>query len=166
MERTREGLFYARSFVDFGPFALISQNTDRYWRKLPGQTWLEHLLINSVVTQDAWEAQVEQSTLVGRGPHTLRWSLAEPSSAEAVRQPPHTRPVRRAAGVPAVAARVSVTPASVRLTALYRDGDRWTARLVQLGDVAVEAQIASPLGDAAVALAPWEIKTVFLGGPA
>ena len=46
MERTREGLFYARSFVDFGPFALISQNTDRYWRKLPGRNWLDEVIAN------------------------------------------------------------------------------------------------------------------------
>ena len=171
MERTRAGLFYAKSFVACGDFALVTQNTDRYWRKLPGKDWLEHLLINSVVTQDVWEGQVEQSTLTGRGAHTLRWSLAVrgegslPGRSQAVRQPALVRPVRQApsGSVPRVAPEVRVAPLSLQLTGLYREGGDWVVRLVQLADTPVDATITTPLlpgGSVTLALKPWEIRTL------
>jgi len=80
MERVREGLFFARSFVAVeqpeGPgYAIIGVNTDRYYLRHCTGRYLEHVLINSVVTLDEWERQVEPSTLSGRGEHLFRFSL-------------------------------------------------------------------------------------------
>ncbi|NLI00413.1 MAG: GNAT family N-acetyltransferase [Chthonomonadales bacterium] len=80
MERVRDGLFYARSFVaveqpDGQSYAVIGRNTDRYYLRHCTGRYLEHILINSVVTLDEWEHQVEPSTLHGRGPHRFMFSL-------------------------------------------------------------------------------------------
>ncbi len=80
MERVRDGLFYARSFVavekpDAPSFAVIGRNTDRYWLRHCMGRYLEHILIKSVATLDEWEHQVEPSTLRGVGPHRFLFSL-------------------------------------------------------------------------------------------
>lgn len=197
MERTREGLFYAKSAIRCSDstgmgIALISQNTDRYWRKLQGQNWLEHLLINSVVTQDAWEAQVEQSTLVGRGPHTLRWSLKlcpRFPYSELVRQPPLVRPVRRSVragdGAP-----TGIAAYWVNVSAIYREGDHWIVRVYNPWDRPFQPWLELPFAPTSVEaidllghlkpgaemsldgrtlnlkMAPAEVRTLRLGGPA
>ena len=80
MERVRDGLFYARSFVAVESpgdicYAVIGRNTDRYYLRHSTGRYLEHLLINSVVTLDEWEQRVEPSTLGGKGPHMFLFSL-------------------------------------------------------------------------------------------
>ena len=79
IERYRDGLFYAKSFVACeaggAGCAIVSRNTDRYYLRRSDGRGLEHLLINSVVSLEDWERNVEPSTLFGEGSHVFRWSL-------------------------------------------------------------------------------------------
>jgi len=207
MERTRKGMFYARSFVacdspeGYG-FAFVSGNTDRYylWNREDGL--LEHILINSVLSQDAWEAQVEQSTLTGRGEHRFRyhllvyegnWRTAEVvRQATALREEPLVREALRSQARPSPVlkpdvALLSVEPANVMLSALYREGSSLYMRLYETAGEATEATIQLPrapgsveavdlIGDPegstpvswagqtiTVSLSPWKICTLRVG---
>lgn len=164
MERTRKGLFYARSFVSCDSptgqgFAIVSRNTDRYYLRNHERGYLEHLLLNSVISQDEWEKQVEQSTLTGRGSHQLQWSLLFYAGdwkeshvvreAAALRQLTLARNVRRTASPPSQpalpnAAFVSVEPSNVMLTALYREGEDWIVRIHETEGISANAVVSLP----------------------
>jgi alpha-mannosidase len=162
MERTREGLFYARSFVaverpDEPGYAVISGNTDRYYLRQVTGRYLEHILINSVVTLDDWERQVEPSTLSGRGLHRFRFSLlVVPAGtpvtdivreAEAARSPALVREIRRGAGPAALpdGPLLSVEPAGVNMTACYRDADEMVVRVHETTGAETEAAVGLPV---------------------
>lgn len=169
MERTREGLFYARQFVaveqDEGlSYAVVSGNTDRYFLRQCTGRYLEHLLINSVVKQDAWERQVEQSTLLGKGEHLFRFALVVysgswqeagvPLEAETYRtQPLILEPVRRRRRETEVQGGVriakekplfSVKPTGVLWSALYKEGDAFCLRVFETFGREQEARVVFP----------------------
>ncbi len=176
MERCREGLFYARSFVacqaDGGGYALIGRNTDRYYRRSPDGAWLEHLLLNRVVSLDEWEHHVEPSTIGGRGPHTLRFSLLPYAgtwqeacvprlAAEARAGAVVGRPVR-SAGAPLADAgpELSVEPGSVLATAVWRSANGFHVRLHEAHGAPAECVVRLPF-------APVSVECLDLaGGPA
>lgn len=164
MERTREGLFYARSFVaverpDGACFAVVAGNTDRYYLRQCTGRYLEHLLINSVATLDEWEHQVEPSTITGAGMHHFRFSLlaysGEWSKAGVVREAASARiaPIVREvvrhratdAGHASGEATLSVEPEGVELSALYREGDDLILRIYELRGLAARAEVVLPI---------------------
>jgi len=176
MERTREGLFYARSFVAVEPpdeagYALISGNTDRYYLRQVTGRYLEHILINSVATLDDWERQVEPTTLSGRGLHRFRFSLlvlprgaptaAIVREAAMVRGPALIREASRgAAAVGTVSSPIlSVEPAGVNVTACYREGDETVLRMHEAVGSESDTIVTLPVAPTSARL------TDFLGNP-
>lgn len=161
MERTRRGLFYARSWVaaeraDTG-LAFVSRNTDRYYLRDGAAGALEHILINSVMTREEWEARVEPTTLGGLGRHRFAWSLLLytggwrgarlPRAAASIRSEPRTRAPARSsapATLPARASLVRLEPAGLLLSALFEEESAITARISEVHGEAVRAELTLP----------------------
>lgn len=159
MERCRDGLFVSRSFTaveghEGESYALVAGNTDRYYTRHPGGRYLEHLLINSVVSMDDWEKNVEPSTLTGRGEHLFRfsalfyrggWRRADlvRRAAEVVAAPP-PRPLRPSRAVGPAPGTLTIEPAGVRLSSLAAQGDQVLLRVVETHGVQTDAAIRSP----------------------
>ncbi len=184
MERARDGLFFARSFVaveqpDGPSFAVIACNTDRYYLRHCTGRYLEHILINSVVTLDGWEHQVEPSTLQGKGPHRFRFSLlpyeggwreaglvrhaAEVRSAPIVLDAVRSGPPPPVSGGQAVhrmqrTGALRVSP-NANLTAFRRADDEIELRLHECRGVGSRARIELPFAPSSAR------RTDFLGAP-
>lgn len=163
MERYREGLFYARSWVcatadDHTALGVISINTDRYWLRAPGKSRLELLLINSVDSLEEWEHLVAPSTLRGVGPHRMRYAVCLldgdmmatlPRVAEALRQPVIQRPVLRspiASDVPFPLDQpvLTLTPSTVAWDALTCTDGTIHLRIHEHAGRQTEAEITLP----------------------
>ncbi|MCC6444616.1 MAG: GNAT family N-acetyltransferase [Armatimonadetes bacterium] len=172
MERTRNGLFYTRSFAACQTdartgVAFIGGNTDRYYIRNQAKGFLEHILINSVMTLDDWERNVESSTLTGQGPHRFRYrllfyrgswreagvvrqaaSLVEPILVTGTRHGGPSPSPTLPPGSPILA----IEPAHVMLSALYREGKAVCLRLYETAGQPAEAIVSTP----------WEITSADL----
>lgn len=143
IERTRPGMFIARSFVDWTAdghgIAYLSHDGDRYYYMDLEEHELAHILVNSVAEPYAdWEESVNrQMRGVGRHrftfslvPHAGDWREAGlPALSERLRTPVlQTRP-RGRGDLPMAGSLLAVAPETVALSACYTDGDRVLVRV-------------------------------------
>jgi len=137
IERTREGMFIARSFVDWvgdgRSMAYISHDGDRYFIFDRDRNTLAHILVNSVREPYAeWEESVNRQ-MRGEGRHRFTFSLVPHEGGwrdarlwqlsedlrTAVLQ---TRPLG-SGDLPPHGSLLAVEPDHVALSACYRDGE-------------------------------------------
>ncbi len=166
IERTREGMFIARSFVDCvcdgGSMAYVSHDGDRWFLFDRERNTLAHILINSVDEPYAqWEESVNrQMRGVGRHrftfsivPHEHNWRQAGLwQLSEHLRTPvlevlpaANAGAGARAGGeLPAAGSLLEVSPAQVALSACYRDGERTLVRVFDTVGAGAQARIALP----------------------
>ncbi len=137
IERLREGMFYARSFVSVSDgkqgITHVSHDGDRYYLRDQERGTLAHLLINSVrPVREGWEKDVNvQREGVGR--HTFTWSLLFHAGdwraagvmreSTSLRNPPEVLLPQGAPApdLPAQRSFLSVEPANVLLSAFYAE---------------------------------------------
>lgn len=193
-ERAIPGLFWGRTWVRAAGggwrWALLAEDGDRLFRVAGTPRRLTHYLAQKMrVFEDGWEARIDTHDVGGRQVFHHRLLLegdaerdALVACAERVRHPLTACDVPEARLGPPTSL-LEVGPPSVRLSALLWDGDDLVARLVQMGDAAVEARVslARPVASAArvdlrgretgaaarcdgsavtTTLGPWEIATL------
>ncbi len=201
IERHRDHQFWARSFASFsegGPgLSVISADGDKYWTYERATRQLRHILFTPLDDDDTdWEAWVTKSRLA-LGWHSFRhrlllhdgdWRAAGVcAESDRFRLPlAAVKPTGPKRGAPGAAGdQVAISPATVRLSACYRDGDATVLRVYESAGEATEAQIVLPAsvttaqktdfngtplagevpltaGRLTLALRPWEIATVVL----
>ncbi|MEA3401535.1 MAG: glycoside hydrolase family 38 C-terminal domain-containing protein [Armatimonadota bacterium] len=166
IERAREGMFIARSFVDHvgdgGSIAYLSHDGDRYFIRDRERSTLAHILINSVREPYAeWEESVNR-TMRGKGLHRFTFSLVPHEGdwrdgglwrlSEELRTPVlQTRPLG-AGDLPMHGELLAVEPGNVSLTACYADAGRVLVRLCELHGTHTEAMVRLPFEAAEAAL--------------
>ena len=134
IERRREGMFIARSFVDAGPLAYVSHDGDRYFIRDREAGTLAHILVNSVRSFYAeWEENVNRQ-MRGEGRHEFTFSLVPHAGdwreaglwrlSEDLRNPAQTAWPLPGGELPAKRSLISVEPANVQMSACYLDGGR------------------------------------------
>ena len=160
IERMREGAFYARSFVSFSDgrqgVTHVSHDGDRYYLRDKSAGTIAHILINSVSPgQTDWEQHVNyQRDAITR--HTFAWSLIFHEGdwraagiarrAAAARQAPEVLAPHGnlQADLPAEHSFLSVEPANVVLSALYREGEATLLRVWETEGRACEMVVQLP----------------------
>ena len=158
IERGRQGMFIAQSFVDWTDderaLAYVSHDGDRYYVYDQEQGTLAHILINSVrPPQDTWEQHVNRQ-MQGEGAHTFTFSLVPHDgdwcSAQLwrVASQLRTSPIQtwpRARGTLAAKhTQIAVSPANVTLSACYVEAGRLLIRVFENAGSPAEATIALP----------------------
>jgi len=156
IERTREGMFIARSFVDWTAdgrgLAYVSHDGDRYFILDREANVLAHILINSVREPYAeWEESVNRQ-MRGEGRHRFTFSLVphEPGAIDLWRLSENlrtrvlqTRPLG-AGELPMAGSLLAVSPRGVSLSACHADGDRLLLRVFERSGGPARAEIALP----------------------
>lgn len=158
IERSRPGMFIARSFVDWTAdgrgMAYISHDGDRWFIMDRDANVLQHLLINSVrEPYSEWEENVNRQ-MRGEGRHEFTFSLVLHEGdwreaglwqiSEELRTPVlQTRP-RGAGELPATGRGLTVTPAVVALSACYAEGDRVLLRVFDSAGQGAQVRIELP----------------------
>ncbi len=158
IERTRKGMFIARSFVDQvtdeGSLAYLSHDGDRWHIHDRERGELAHILINSVDEPYAkWEDSVN-STMRGIGRHRFTFSIAPHDGdwredalwqlSENLRMPVLETVPTPGGDLPASGALLEVSPDSVALSACHNDGDRMLVRIFDTAGTGADAQITLP----------------------
>lgn len=158
IERTREGAFIARSFVDWAgegrSIAYISHDGDRWFIFDRERNELAHILLNSVDEPYAqWEESVNRQ-MRGEGHHRFTFSIAPHESnwrqaglwqlSEHLRTPVLEALPASGGDLPARGSLLEVTPPGVALSACYRDDDRVLVRVFDTVGAGGEAQITLP----------------------
>lgn len=166
IERTREGMFIARSFVDRvgdgRAIAWVSHDGDRWFIFDRERNELAHILINSVDEPYAqWEESVNrQMRGIGRHrfifsivPHEHNWRQAGLwQLSEHLRTPVLETLPTPGGDLPATGSLLEVAPAQVALSACYRDGERVIIRVFDTVGAGAQAQVTLPFGIAAAEL--------------
>lgn len=163
VERLREGMFYAKSFVSLSDgergLSFITHNGDRYFIYDATEKSLAHILINSVKPiQEGWEQHVNLRR-EGRGRHDFLWSIMfHPGDwrqahirqwAERLRQPLEIiLPQGTAGELPGEQSLLSLQPPHVVLSALYQEQGFVYVRLWEAEGRAADVQM----------MLPWPIK--------
>lgn len=158
IERTRDGAFIARSFVDWtgkpGSIAYISHDGDRWFILDRERNELAHILINSVDEPYAqWEESVNRQ-MRGEGRHRFTFSIAPHESnwrqaglwqlSEHLRTPVLETLPTPGGDLPARGSLLEVSPPGVALSACYRDGERVLVRVFDTVGAGGEARIGLP----------------------
>lgn len=158
IERQRQGLFIAQSFVDWSDdgqaLAYVSHDGDRYYVLDEERHALAHILVNSVRRPaDTWEQHVNQQ-MEGEGrheftysliPHTGPWRDAELWRVAAeLRTQPLTAWPRASGRLAPRHSLMSVSPANVSLSACYVEGDKTLIRVFENAGIATLAKITLP----------------------
>jgi alpha-mannosidase len=160
IERRREGMFYAKSWVSLSDgrrgVTYLSHDGDRYFIRDAGEQSLAHLLINSVLpAREGWEQYVNCQR-EARGRHTFSWSIALHegdwqqwgigSLARRVREPLEVLLPEGAADpdLPAHGSLLSLEPEHVALSALYEDEGAIMLRVWESEGRAAEAVVQLP----------------------
>lgn len=164
IERLREGMFYAKSFVsqqagDMG-LSFITHDGDRYFIRDPQEGSLAHILINSVrPVAHGWECHVNLQR-EGRGRHEFNWSIVLHEGdwresgmrqlAERLRHPVEVLlPEGSDGSLPGSQSLLSIEPERAVLSALYQEADGVCLRLWE--SVGEPAQVRLML--------PWEVQS-------
>ncbi len=158
IERTRPGMFIARSFVDWTAgergMAYISHDGDRYFIMDLEANVLQHILINSVREPYAeWEESVNRQ-MRGEGRHEFSFSVVPHEGgwrearlwqlSEALRTPVlRTRPLGRGE-LPMAGSALAITPETVALSACYADRERVLIRALDTTGEGARARIELP----------------------
>ncbi len=158
IERQRQGLFIAQSFVDWTDgkraLAYVSHDGDRYYVFDEERHALAHILVNSVRRPpDTWEQHVNEQ-MEGEGRHEFTYSLVSHAGswreAELWRVAAELRaqPLRAWPGptgsLPPRHSLVSISPANVSLSACYIEGERTLIRLYENAGLATTAKVTLP----------------------
>jgi alpha-mannosidase len=158
IERTRDGAFIARSFVDWvgkdRSMAYVSHDGDRWFIFDRERNELAHILINSVDEPYAqWEESVN-ATMRGVGRHRFTFSLVPHESnwrqanlwrlSEELCTPVLETLATPGGELPASGSLIEVAPPGVALSACYRDGDRVLVRVHDTVGAGGETQITLP----------------------
>ena len=139
IERLREGMFYARSFVSLadgaGGVTHISHDGDRYYLREAKQQVLSHILINSLLPEETgWHQHINRQR-AGVGRHEFTYSLVfhqgdwrdagMMQTSAALRQPLEIiSPVGSLqADLPSSASFIAIEPQHVLLSALYEEDE-------------------------------------------
>ncbi len=161
IERRREGMFIARSFVDTGSLAYVSHDGDRYFIRDADAGMLAHILVNSVRSFYAeWEESVNRE-MRGEGRHEFTFSIVPHEGdwrqaglwrlSESLRNPARTAWPLPGGDLPTKRSLISVEPANVQMSACYLDGGRLLVRVFETHGIETEATIEFPFEpDAAV----------------
>lgn len=158
IERRREGMFIAQSFVDWtdgdSGMCYVSHDGDRYYVFDRQGGTLGHILVNSVrPVADGWERHVNrQRDALGEHnftfsvlPHAGDWREAELwRRARALRTPAICDWPRAVGDRPLDRSLLRLEPANVSLSAFYREGDCLLLRVCESAGQAVEATIVLP----------------------
>jgi hypothetical protein len=160
IERCRDGMFIAQSLVDWTDgsrsLAYISHDGDRYYIYDQRASTLAHILINSVWRQPGtWEQHVNRQ-MEGVGRHEFSFSLVPHAGdwreaylwrlADELRTPASTAwPLGGGTGLQPGEAWLALAPENVRLSALYREGERLLCRIYETAGREVEAEVRLPL---------------------
>jgi hypothetical protein len=201
IERHREHQFWGRSWASVSDgergLGLITLDGDRYWTYDANTGELRHILMTPLDDEDhGWESWVTKERLA-LGWHDFRhrlvlhdgdWKAADLCGlSDRLRLPLQVvKPLGpdRAPGLPPVD-QVALTPANVRLSALYRAPEGYVLRVCESAGEAAEAVVGLPADfaealrtdlnlepygppvslegrDLRVPLRPWEIATVLL----
>ncbi len=158
IERTRPGMFIARSFVDWTAdgrgMAYVSHDGDRYFIMDRAANVLQHILINSVREPYAeWEESVNRQ-MRGEGRHRFSFSLVPHEDdwrearlwqlSEELRTPVlQTRPLGWGE-LPGAGSALAVTPATVALSACCADAGRVLVRVFDTTGQGAQARIELP----------------------
>ncbi|MEN6640986.1 MAG: hypothetical protein ABFE08_00935 [Armatimonadia bacterium] len=162
IERQREGMFYARSFVSVSEathgVTHVNHNGDRYYLRNTAEQTLAHILLNSVgpITQ-GWEQHVNwQTKSIGR--HSFIWSLVFHEGdwraagmtrlAASLRRPPQVLlphgPMTGEAPCDSTDSFLEVSAPNVVLAAFYRDGEASVLRLWEAEGAATQTSVRLP----------------------
>lgn len=163
IERTRPGMFIARSFVDWTAggrgIAYVAHDGDRYFFMDLEDHELAHILINSVAeTYADWEESVNRQ-MRGEGRHRFTFSLVPhaggwreaglPALSSRLRTPVlQTRP-RGRGELPTSGSLLAVAPETVALSACYADGARVLVRLYDTSGQGGRASVTLPFAPSA-----------------
>ena len=159
IERLREGMFYAKSFVSQSDGAtgltFISHDGDRYYLRDAQEKSLAHILINSVgPITEGWEQHVNHQSKA-RGRHEFHWSIVLHEGdwraakmrqrAERLRQPVEVvLPQGTSGELPSVASLLSLEPDQVVLSALYDEDGAVIVRLWEGEGRAAQVRLTLP----------------------
>lgn len=157
IERLREGMFYARSFVSAGGVTHVTHDGDRYYIRNREEGSLAHILINSVrAWPEGWEQHVNYQRDADTR-HTFTWSLVfhrgDWRQAGMVQQSARLRrPVQvglphgtdNNADLPAEHSFGSVNAPNVVLSALYHEGASVQLRLWESQGQETEVRVTLP----------------------
>ncbi|MCE5239978.1 glycosyl hydrolase-related protein [bacterium] len=163
IERLREGMFYAKSFVSLSDgrrgVTYVSHDGDRYFIRDAQERSLAQILINSVGPITAgWEQHVNRQTK-GRGRHEFHWSIILHEGdwrqagmrqvADRLRQPVEVLlPGASGSGAP-TRSLLSLEPAHVVLSALYEEDGAVLVRLWESEGQAAQVRLTLPWAPAA-----------------
>ncbi len=158
IERRREGLFIAQSFVDWRRghrgLAYLSHDGDRYYIYDAAAASLAHILINSVRRPaDTWERHVNEQ-MEGVGRHEFTYSLAPHAGswrdarlwrlAAELRSSALAAWPTRSGREPAWRSLLRVEPDHVTLSACYLEEGRMLLRLTENAGKSAAVKIALP----------------------
>lgn len=163
VERWRRGTFFAKSFIDWSNgvngMAYISHDGDRYYIFDSKERTIYHILINSIVTCEGWEKDINFQRK-GIGLHRFRSSilfhrgdLKEGKIFEKdmfLRYPPEVvyRDIREqkppSPPLPRSYSFLSLKPNTVLLTAFYRDDEYFYLRFFETIGEECEVEIRFP----------------------
>ena len=146
IERGREGMFIAQSFVQWTDgqrsIAYVSHDGDRYFVLDQERDLLAHILVNSVRRpRDTWEQYVN-AQMEGEGEHDFTYSILPDPTAGGGDPPWRTAAGLRAGcdaawprgeggRLPPASSALSVSPANVMMSACYAEGDRVLVRFFE-----------------------------------
>jgi alpha-mannosidase len=158
IERTREGMFIARSFMDWTDgdrsIAYISHDGDRWFIFDRERNELAHILVNSADEPYAgWQESINRRIRgVGRHcftfsvvPHEGNWRQAGLwQLSERLRTPVLETLPTFGGDLPASGGMLSVSPPGVALSACHRDDERLLVRVFDTVGAGGESQITLP----------------------
>lgn len=150
IERRIPGIFWGRSWVfaesESASFGLISRDGPRYFRRHGSPPHLFHFLASIPPDRDTgWQRKCNTSKVLGRHTFEHRIVLGAGTYAEAdmVRQAQQWRtPLPVVTGlVQAECGHIELTPSTVRLSAMHRDGTHLIVRLVNMSGEKADAAL-------------------------
>jgi alpha-mannosidase len=160
IERQREGMFIAQSFVDWSDgargLAYLSHDGDRYYICSPSddEPTLKHILINSFRRPPDWEKDINVQ-IEGVGQHSFTYSLiphaADWEEARLWRESQNRRfapivvlPQGAQGDGKATDSYMSLTPDHVVMTACYCEGERLLFRLHETAGQQADVRLTVP----------------------
>lgn len=163
IERLIEGMFFAKSFVDYSDgqqgISIIPHNGDRYYVWNKDEKVLSHIMLRGFKSSDnwnwGWEKDITEK-IEGKGLHKLKYTLYFHSKggneskiyniAKGLRTPPGV--VQRfpvfSGNLPDVFSFLSVEPENIIVTALYREKESIFLRLYEIEGKQTKVKISLP----------------------
>jgi len=155
IERLIEGMFFAKSFVDYTDgektISLIPHNGDRYFIWDKDKKNLSHIMLRSFKRpEDTWEKDITEK-IEGKGEHRFKYSVVFQNNrpetykmSEVLRNSPYV--IQRLPGAEKSILNeknsfIEISPSNIILTAFYKEGDRFILRAYETEGKDTELEI-------------------------